>query len=219
MKAVKHTLQLQLKSIDGIQVWDSRRQEGSSRLCKLNKISAIVSFTRNRKTKSTGPSLPLQPAGTVETCQRPDQSFRYKLFWDCDLKEEHTILFETNLHRSRKPSQSWPALDRERALLLGTAGESSAKDDCYESKTFEIIVGLKRSDEFIVFAASALSIDGPVDSVDLSLPLRSFALTGSSANHRYKPQVYFKQDPGRKFALAEDACLNVTVSVHNQICK
>lgn len=215
MKVVRHTLQLQLKCIDGIQVWDSRRQEGSS-LCKLNKISAIASFTRNRKTKSTGSSLPLQPAGPVETCQRSDQSFRYKVFWDCDLKEEHTIVFETNLHRatSRKKMQSWSSLDQER-LFLGANGGSFSKD-VYESKTFQIVIGLKRLDEFVVFAASALSIQGPFDSMDLSLPLRPFDRTGSSPLNQNQ-QVYFKQDPGRKFALAEDACLNLTVSVHNQI--
>lgn len=208
MNVVRHTLRLQLKSIDGIQVVDSRRQEGSS-LYKLNKISAIVSFTRNKKTKSTGSSLPLQPAGTVEMCRHPNGSFRYKVFWDCDLKDEHTVVFETNLHRSKKN-----VLQQQR-LFLEAAGASSSKD-VYESKTFQIIIGLKRADEFIVFAVSALSIHGPVDSMDLSLPLRDYAVTGSSPPIHYdKPQVYFKQDPGRKFSLAEDACLNLTVSVHN----
>lgn len=217
MKPIKHSLRIQIKCLDGIQVWDNKRQEGSS-LCKLNKVSAIVSVSRNRRTKSTGSSLPLQPAGTVETCQNVDQSFRYKAFWDCDLKEEHTIVFDTNLHRHGKKHDK--NLSRNNMNF-------AQQEDTFESKTFQIVVGLKRADEFIVFAASALSIHGPVDSMDMNLPLRPVGVSspssydlqflGSSPKHQALKPVYFSQDPSRKFCLAMDACLKVTVSVHNQI--
>lgn len=274
MKAVKHTIEITIQFIDGIQVWDHKRQPNNS-LKKLNKITAIVAISRNRKTTSTGSSLPLQPASGKSNLSRSktDASIRYMAPWDPSFQEKLSILLKTNLHpleesnsstvnsssssnssihnsasrpRSRSRSKSITrsltkslSKSKKQRQVTGQGkskdmGKSNASSENFDSKSYQVTVGLQRGDEFIVIAASVLTINGPVDDAMIKLPLcpvgvgkeaeiqavqqRLRSGSGIDGNWNLQP-IFFHNDSARQFGLAKNAFLGATVSVHNPTCE
>ncbi len=145
MKAIKHNIEINIECLSGIEVWDGKRDDSSSRSSrKLNKITAILSFSRNKKIESTGLSLPLQPSRSPSN----NGSLPYKAKWG----KEKTIVLETNLHPIKK--KQFP---------------SAAAT--FDPKHYQIMVGLQRKDDFIILGSSMLTINGPVDYADIKLPL------------------------------------------------
>jgi hypothetical protein len=213
MKTIKHNIEVNIQSISGIEVWDGKRDDYSSSRSsrrKLNKITAILSFSRNKKTASTGSSLPLQPAGIEIGNDNNGNGYGslYKAKWEHEHEHEHekkssstcsmnTIVFETNLHPVKK-----------------NAGIIAA----FEPKHFQIMVGLQRKEDFIILGASLLTINDPVDYADIILPLRH-------PNTRNGTQQYFHNDnanasaSARGFSLASDARIvariSVTAAIHS----
>jgi len=107
--------------------------------------------------------------------------------------------------------------------------QHNSSSPAFESKTFQATIGLQRGDEFIVFAASAITIDGPVDDVQIKLPLSPVGMEDSmpksksklqnaQGNWNIKPK-YFNRDSSRKFGLAKDAFIGATISIHNATCE
>ena len=264
MKAIKHSIQINIHCIDGIQVWDHKRKNNDTSLRKLSKITAIVALSRNRNTESTGSSLPLQPTGSANSCQsQQDGSFRYKAAWDPDIEnassntqtQEQSLLLETNLHpirqtrsrsmsrsRSRQPlqqqqqhQQQHQHQQQQQQHQQHQHQQQHIYSPAFESKTFQVTIGLQRGDKFIVFAASAITIDGPVDDVQIKLPLSPVGmedclpkslsqsqsqsqLQNAQGNWNIKPK-HFKRDSARKFGLAKNAFIGATISIHNATCE
>jgi len=196
MRAIKHTIEIKIEGIDGIQVWDNKRNPGAS-LRKLNKISAIVSFSRNRRTQSTGSSLPLQPTGSQSTCGSKDGSFRYMAKWDHELDEDQQQQQQQHQQQQQQQQQS-------STIVLETNLHPIKKSEFYESKTFEVLVGFNRAQEFIVFAAAILTVNATGNAIHMRLPL-----VWKEKN------ICFIHDNARKFGLAKDACLHAQISVSN----
>ncbi len=233
MKGIRHWIEIHVKRLDGIHVYDDKRKPGHS-VRTLKKISAIASFSRNRRTESTDLSLPLIPTGGEET-QNKDGSLIYFAKWNCrpskidddsnsstsmisgDPPQAEPILLETNLHPKKKKKKN-----REVDELAP-----------FEAKDFEIFVGMRRQDEFIVFGASILTINAAVDCVNMKLPLyplgkpKKKGETNSDGNESNSSgsnavnvePIHFDDDDGRKFALAIDAHLTVSISVADTASK
>jgi len=212
MKGLKHTIELKINSIEGIQVLDHKRDVSSNSLRKLNKISAIISMSRNKRTQTVGASMPLLPAVGVDSrCN--DNSFRYKAIWDEKDVTSQTMKIETNLHPIKSSGESRRGRSRSR-----TREAAHNPDQKYESKSFHLTVGLKRGEEFIIFASSAMKIDGPIQNVQIRLPLKPTGPTtqdNMNENTWYQQPLFFKQDSARKFGIAHDAYIGATISVNN----
>lgn len=212
MKGLKHTIELKINSIEGIQVLDHKRDVSSNSLRKLNKISAIISMSRNKRTQTVGASMPLLPAVGVDSrCN--DNSFRYKAIWDEKDATSQTMKIETNLHPIKSSGESRRGRSRSR-----TRAAAHNPDQKYESKSFHLTVGLKRGEEFIIFASSAMKIDGPIQNVQIRLPLKPTGPTiqdNMNENTWYQQPLFFKQDSARKFGIAHDAYIGATISVNN----
>eukprot|EP00979_Chaetoceros_neogracilis_P013250 scaffold3751_cov300-Chaetoceros_neogracile.AAC.1 len=113
-------------------------------------------------------------------------------------------------------------------------GKSNASSENFDSKSYQVTVGLQRGDEFIVIAASVLTINGPVDDAMIKLPLcpvgvgkeaeiqavqqRLRSGSGIDGNWNLQP-IFFHNDSARQFGLAKNAFLGATVSVHNPTCE
>ena len=171
MKSIKHWIEIQVHSLDGILVYDGKKKSVNS-VRRLNKVSAIASFSRNRKTESTHPSLPVQPTGKEDT-KNKDGSYRYIARWntdefddtrsrrsyfdDEDIADAEPVLLETNLHPRKKEKRK----RRSRRNNNDDIDELAP----YEPKDFDIFVGMKRQDEFIVFGTSKITITFPILSI------------------------------------------------------
>lgn len=220
MKTVKHTVQIQIKSIDGIQVIDQKRDDRTS-LRRLNKINAIVSLTRNKHTVASGLSLPLAPTGHAYTAGSADGSFRYKAVWDED--KSQSITTETNLHPTSE-GKSRRSLSRSRSKkqsLERTLSELQSRSK-FEAKSFDVTVGLQRQNEFIIFAESQIKIDGPVNNVPIRLSLRAkgpIMNNLENTNTWNEKPLAFENDVERTFGLSYDACINATITVIDATCK
>ncbi len=232
MKGIRHWIEIHVKRLDGIHVYDDKRKPGSS-VRTLKKISAIASFSRNRRTESTDASLPLIPTGGEET-QNKDGSLVYYAKWNCrpskidddsnsstsmisgDPPQAEPILLETNLHPKKKKKT-----------------RENDENAPFEAKDFEIFVGMRRQDEFLVFGASILTINAAVDCVNMKLPLCPLGKPkkkdktdnddGESSSSKSDAvdvePIHFDDDEGRKFALASDAHLIVSISVADTASK
>jgi len=226
MKSIKHWIEIQVHSLDGILVYDGKRKSGNS-VRRLNKVSAIASFSRNRKTESTHPSLPVQPTGKENT-QNKDGSYRYIARWntdefddtrsrrsyfdDEDIADAEPVLLETNLHPRKKEKRNRHSRRNNNDDIDELAP--------YEPKDFDIFVGMKRQDEFIVFGTSKITINATVDEADIRLPLYPMGEqkkvkhddNSKVSDYEVEP-IHFDNDVTRKFALAKDAYLTATISV------
>lgn len=132
--------------------------------------------------------------------------------WDPDVHIDHgeengvgcKVVLETNLHSLKNPKQ-------------GDPHDPNAQD--FEAKTFEVMFGLERKSEFLVFAASVLTINSVADNVRIQLPLypvgkASRANRGPGSNHNLEiAPISFVNDTARKFGLARDASVLAVISV------
>ena len=208
-----HTISIKPIALDGIIVYDRKRPKGRIPQ-QLNKISVVASFSRNRTTETTLPSRPIIPSKNDRvTVQRNRGGLRYRTLWDNTRKDESirsilddddlgNILLETNLHPTIKYGMN-----------------------TFETKTYEVVIGLRRGDNTIVLAVSVFNVNGPTKGeIDMDLPLfpmesedmdehSSHSKSSNRGEVRNMERVYFDEDEARKYAVAQNAILKVKIEI------
>lgn len=206
MKGLKHTIELKIKSIEGIQVLDQKRDGSSKPTKKLSKVTSIVSLSRNKWTESFGSSMPLTPATHR---QNADGSFRYKAAWDERDDKARTMTVDTKLHLQKKSKEGRRGKSRSRIRSV-----DDALHEEFEAKEFHMIVGLQRKEEFILLASSSIKI-GPIKTIRVRLPLSivgESTVDATSRNSWHKNHLFFEEDSAREFGLAPDAYIDATIT-------
>jgi len=204
---MKHTVIITLLSIDGIIVYDNKKSQNAPPQ-QLNKISAIVSFSRKRRTETSLPSKPLIPGKSSKHNYRKG-GHRYMTLWDNNPDKIKEVVMETNLQTKSK------------------------RDRRFEMKTFEVVVGLKRGNFTTVLGVSILNVNGPTRIKEFKMPLvpmgmedmkesnnddqtvgvSSFIDTGGSGSPWEAEPIHFGDDFGRKFNIAKNASVRVKIEV------
>lgn len=210
MPPKRHTISITPVAIDGIFVYDNKRQKGMPPQ-QLNKISTIVSFSRNRKIQTSLPSRPIIPGKNHKhSIMQNKEGLRYMTLWNDDIEsiQANTVILETNLHQ--KGSKQ------------------------FKNKTYDVVVGLKRGDSTTVLALSVLHIDGPMQG-QIELPLYPIGVNVKDDNdvsdsggilRNGKSEHIFDMEPvtcegdnGRLYKLTKSACLKVNVEVFDSRSK
>ncbi len=227
---VSYSIAITVLSLDGVVVLDSKRPQGLAPQ-QLNKIRAIASFSRNKRTETTAASRPLVP-GRNDRKRIHSNKIRYMTLWDDDNGGESiydgeegakgsTVVLETNLHKSKKTRSG------------------------FNFKSFEVVIGLIRGVTTSVLGVSILNVNGPTDGVlEFDLPLcplgmetmqefedvddgmstgvSSFIMDrqgrGASGCWKMAP-VMIDGDFGRQYKLAKNASMKVGVQVIDSACE
>ena len=216
-KAIKHIVEIHIQNIQGIHVFDRKlpHQEGQGGPRGLNKISAIASIRRNKNVTTSGTSYPLQPSSNL---QSSNGSYLYHANWNhSDAKDTSSrIALQTNLHPLPKQQQQ----KKNKNIMYLFDQQQQVNTNKFEPKRFDVVIGLKRGNEFVVLATSLIHIDKEMANEEMTLPLIPIMATTSRNKSRTKGDhphddltTAFADDENRYFSLDAGAVLHCSVSV------
>ena len=199
MSPQSHTVQVTVLGLNGITLTGTNTREAAV------ETSAIVSFSRKKSIHASVPSCNLINVG--EDRDQSDirgkvHNSRYMTIWKYDddtMTDGCLITFQTKLHKKK-----------------GTAG--------FETRSFDVNVGLIQGSESISLGTSLLNITGPVHGMQFDLPIRSLDavsskneknIFGRNGNGCTAPgtSVRFTSDSKTSFGLDSDASLRIHVAI------
>ena len=208
MPPQSHTVQVTVLGLNGITLTGTNTKEAAV------ETSATVSFSRKKSIYASVPSCNLINVG--DDCDKSDtrgkvNHSRYMTVWKYDddtMTDGCLITFQTKLHKKK-----------------GTAG--------FETRSFDVNVGLIQGSENISLGMSLLNITGPVHGMQFDLPIRSVD-TASRKNEKNifgrngnnvttserigqssdaRKSIQFTSDPKTTFGLDSDASLRIHVAI------
>lgn len=198
-KAIKHIIEIKIDKIERINVLDRKLPEGNGPR-GLNKISAIVSLRRNKNVTTSGASGPLQP---LYKTQKSNGSYLYQAKWkSTDGKDTSKILLQTNLHPQKQQKKGHPFFDQ--------------KEQMFQPKRYDVVIGLKRGNEFIVLGTSLIYIDKEIQQKEMTLPIIPINGMKKAAKGHDALSTAFVDDENRLFSLDSKSILHCSVTVCNQ---